>query len=350
MKRRSELASAFTRKRFWFAAALGVGVFYYTIKQADFQNLIDNVRNIDPFWTAMVVLCGVLSYLSIGAVLYCLLKNVGYDVPFSSAFKISLLSSTLNYLMAIGGLSGVAAKVYLLSREKIPPSKTLSISMVHGFLTNTVAVLFIYLGFFFMYSEYRLDRKELAIGWVILFVAFLLTWITIQTIVHEAFRKKLWNLICRIGSIIGRLLRRPTWFHEERADAFFENFNDSMNLIVKDGRRLLAPTGYAILDWALMFLCLKFSFLAVHYPIDNRSLLIGFSVGTFAGIFSLTPASIGVMEGSMAWAFSSMGKDFNSALLATLLYRVAYYFLPILVSTLFYKQFFPSSRQPKIDK
>jgi uncharacterized membrane protein YbhN (UPF0104 family) len=45
----------------------------------------------------------------------------------------------------------------------------------------------------------------------------------------------------------------------------------------------------------------------------------------------------------MAGCFYLMGLDYNRALLATLLYRVAYYYLPILISLFYYKQLFVST-------
>ena len=333
------------RKRFWLALALGLSVLVYTFKHADLKNLAANLQDIDQLWGMAAIIASGLSYLCIAAVLHRLLKNMGHAFPFSTSVRISLLSCTLNYLMAIGGLSGMAAKVYLLSREKVPPSSTLSISMVHGFLTNTVAVVLIYLGFFFLYSEYKMSVRELEVGFVILAVAFLLTWITIQTIIHESFRKKLWRFCYRVATAICNRLHHPRWIHQERAEVFFENFNESMNILVGKWRILLAPFAFALLDWLLMFGCLKCSFLAVHYPIDNRTLLVGFSVGIFTTIFSLTPAAIGLMEGSMAGSFYLMGLDYDRALIATMIYRFAYFFLPILVSLFFYKNLFSASAE-----
>ncbi len=338
-----------TRKRFWFAAVLGFSILFYTIRQADLKELVHNIGEIHLMWAAAMLLASILSYLCIGAALHSLLKNTGQQIPFFASLRISLISCTLNYLMAIGGLSGIAAKVYLLSRERIPPSKTLSISMVHGFLTNTVAVLFVYLGFFFLYSEYKLNAREMELGIIILVVAFLLTWITIQTIVHESFRKGLWRLIMRLAIFLSQKLKRTKWLNRERAENFFDNFNESMNLLLKNIRQLWTPAFFALLDWMLMFACLKLAFMAVHYPVDNSTLLVGFSVGIFAGLFSITPASIGLMEGSMAGAFFLMGLDYDLALLATLLYRLGYFFLPIMVSVFFYRHFFKTPVEKRSD-
>lgn len=335
----------FRKKRFWFAAALGLTIFMITLNRADLKKLGEGFQDINYYWAFSALLAGGASYLFIAAVLHRLLRGMHHPLPFADSFRIALVSTALNFVMAMGGLSGMAVKLYLLSRERVPPSSTLSISVVHGFLTNTVAVLFVYLGFFYLYSEYKLSVREIEVGFLVLGVAFLLTWLTIHSMASETFRRRLWQCLTFIFSWIGRKFGHPSWYQPERAERFFENFNRSMNLLVKDWRILRVPALFAVLDWVTMFLCLKASFLAVHYPVDNRSLLVGFSVGIFAGLFSITPASIGIMEGSMAGSFYLMGLDYDRALMATLIYRVVYYFLPLLVSFFFYKDFFVSSAE-----
>lgn len=329
-----------TRKRFWLAALLGIFILVYTVKHANLEKIVVNLQHVDILWAVLAVVTSWLSYICIAAVLHRLVASIGHKLSFSSSFKISLLSSAMNYVMAMGGLSGVAAKVYLLSRERIPPSNTLSISMIHGFLTNTVAVLFVYLGFFFLYSQYKMNELQMELGIAIMIIAFALTWITIQTIIHESFRKRFWSICFKIVLWFCSKIRRLC-INQERAEAFFENFNSSLNLIVRNARILIIPALLAGLDWLFMFLCLKLSFLSVGYEVSNRVLLVGFSAGIFATIFSLTPAAIGLMEGSMAGSFYLMGLDYDAALLATLIFRFAYYFLPIMVSFCFYRRFFP---------
>jgi uncharacterized protein (TIRG00374 family) len=246
--------------------------------------------------------------------------------------------------MSVAGLSGVAAKVYLLSREDIPPSNTLSVSIIHGFLTNTIAVLFIYLGFFYLYSQHQItERNQEVFGATVLLIAFLMTWVTIQTIVHEAFRKKVWKIGFKAVTAFCVRIGKSHWIKRERAEVFFENFNKSLNMIMRNRAILLTPASLALLDWIFMFLCLKFSFVAINYPVTNKVLMVGFSIGLFMSLFSLTPASIGLMEGSMAGSFYLMGLDYEFSLLAILIYRIAYYYAPIAVSILFLRHFFPVS-------
>lgn len=332
--------SVLLKKRFWFTAGIGLAVFYETLRRADFRKLLDNVQNIDPVWGVAVLAASALSYLCIAAVLHCLLRGMGFSLRFMVSSRIAFISATVNYIMAVGGLSGMAIKVYLLSRERVPASNTLSISIIHGFLTNTVAVVFVYLGFFYLYSEYKLSRRQVEVGIVVLLVAFVMTWVTVQIMVHPSFRLAMWRFARRLLAGLAERFPRSNWVQLGRADTFFNNFNESMSLIVGRGRSLLAPAIYALFDWLTMFFCLKFAFLAVHYPLDNRVLMVGFSVGIFSGLFSITPVSIGIMEGSMAGAFYLMGLDYDRALMATLIYRAAYFFLPLVLSLFFCQHFF----------
>jgi hypothetical protein len=337
------LTGLFRRKRFWLAAALGVTILIFTFQHANLPSFLNNLRNIRWGWASLVLACSTASYLFIGAVLHRLLQISNQPLRFSTVMQISLISCTLNYLMALGGLSGVAAKVYMLSKKRIPASKTLSISMVHGFLTNTVAIILIFFGFFFLYSKHKLSSRELGVGILILLFAFGMTWVTIQVIVDAGFRRRLWRVLIQVTMAVSRRLRHQHWVHPEKAEAFFVNFDNSIGLLSSNARMLLGPAGYGFLDWLCMFFTLKCAFLAANYPVSNQTLLVGFSVGIFASLFSLTPASLGIMEGSMAGSFYLMGCDYERALLATLVYRLVYFILPMFVSAFFYRQFFPSS-------
>ncbi|MGC9196173.1 MAG: lysylphosphatidylglycerol synthase transmembrane domain-containing protein [Syntrophobacteraceae bacterium] len=339
------MGSIATRKRFWIAGFVGLLILVYTFKQANFHRFLEHLGDMDPLWAAMVVVSAFLSYTCIAGVLKKLLSGISLSISFASCFKITLLANTLNSLMSVAGLSGVAAKVYLLSREDIPPSNTVSVSIIHGFLTNTIAVLFIYLGFFYLYSQHQItDRDQVLFGVVVLIVAFLLTFVTIQTIIHEGFRTRAWHLGTRVVTAFCQKVGKPNWIRRDRAQAFFQNFNDSLNMIMSNRGVLLAPATLALFDWIFMFLCLKFSFISIGYPVGNKILMVGFSIGLFTSMVSLTPASIGLMEASMAGAFHLMGLDYDLSLLAILIYRIAYYFIPIAVSMLFLKRFVPGTQ------
>lgn len=332
------------RIRFWVAGVFGLAVLAFVLYRADLPVLTRRLEEIKPMWALTAVGASALSYLFMGAVLFELLKNLEHALPLGTVLSISLVSCCVNYLMPFGGLGGLAIKVYLLSRQRIPPSRTLSISMVHGFLTNTVAVVLIYLGFFYLYGHAQLHAKQLGGAVVVLSAAFVLTWITLRILISPSFRRRAWDVSLRAAYRLAAFFKKPQWILPKKAEAFFHNFDESMTLMIQNTSRLTRPILYATLDWIFMFLCLKYAFKAVHCPISFRELSVGFSVGIFTGLFAVTPVSLGLMEGSMAGAFYLLGKDYNQALLAVLLYRLAYYWLPLALSFAVSRLVFPNLR------
>lgn len=332
------------RIRFWIAGCFGLALLAFVLFRADLPVLSQRMGEIHPMWALTAIGASAVSYVFMGAVLFELLKTLEYDLPVGTVLSISLVSCCVNYLMPIGGLSGLAIKVYLLSRQRIPPSRTLSISMVHGFLTNTVAVLLIYLGFFYLYGHAQIHARQLGAAVLVLSTALVFTWMTLQILISPSFRRRAWDVGVRGAHRVAKLFRKPSWIVPKKAEAFYQNFDESMTLMIQNRSRLSRPILYAALDWMFMFLCLRYSFQAVHCPISLRELAVGFSAGIFAGLFSITPVSLGLMEGSMAGAFYLLGKDYNQALLAVLLYRLAYYWLPLAVSFTLSRVMFPHLR------
>ncbi len=338
------------RKRVIVSMLVGLAVLIFVLSFADLHRLEKILTESDLTWLVMCVVASLLSYCCIAAVMYHILVVLKERLPFKDVFEIALLSCSVNYLVAFAGLSGLAAKIYMLARENVAPSKTLSVSILHGFLTNTIAVLFVFLGFYYSFSYIEMSAYELEFGILVLIIAFLLTWVTIKIMLDSSFRQKfytvgtmLWEKTTRFGVV------RRWKLNREKADEFFQSFDQGMRILVENVRNLWKPCLYAALDWGLMILCLELAFVAVGYPLSFKILIIGFSVNIFTSLFSVVPASLGIMEGAMAGSFALMGVSYESALAAVIIYRIAYYLIPMLISVFFYYRFFPRNEEVKTE-
>jgi uncharacterized membrane protein YbhN (UPF0104 family) len=61
-------------------------------------------------------------------------------------------------------------------------------------------------------------------------------------------------------------------------------------------------------------------------------IVAGFAIGMFFSIASLVPGGLGIMDGSMAAVFVTLGVQFEQAVVAILIFRAAYFGLPIVAS------------------
>ena len=93
---------------------------------------------------------------------------------------------------------------------------------------------------------------------------------------------------------------------------------------------------WILLDWVLTMTILWAAFRSVSYPISPGLVVIGFAVGVCLSLVSLVPGGLGVMESSMTAVYVKLGVPLERAVVAVLIFRVAYYVLPLLISLFFF--------------
>jgi len=113
---------------------------------------------------------------------------------------------------------------------------------------------------------------------------------------------------------------------------FQHNLNQGLEFLFARKSQIVAPACWILLDWALTLAILWSAFRAVNYPIGPGLVVVGFAVGICLSLVSLVPAGLGVMESSMTAVFVSLGVPLEPTVVAVLIFRVAYYLLPLLIS------------------
>jgi len=107
---------------------------------------------------------------------------------------------------------------------------------------------------------------------------------------------------------------------------------------------MAAPLIYIGIDWFLMLATLYAAFECVEHPVPMHVVVIGFSTGVFLSVINLVPGGIGIMEGSMAAVFSSLGVPLETAVVATVIFRASYYILPLALTLLFLRPMLAAGR------
>lgn len=311
--------------RLWISIPVGIFLLWLMLHHADVGLLLHHLQDLSILWVVISFICATISYLCIAGVLQALLVALQYKLRPIEIFNVALISTVANYAINIGGISGLAVKVYLLSKRNIHSSHTLSISLVHGFFTNTIALFFILVGFAVFYGHY-------SFGWgvwlLILITAVMFIWLGLF-IVNNSVRVSSLSLFMKIYRFISRHLKYLE--SESKAiESYFESFNHSMNLLVKNSKQLALASFYALADWLFMFACLKTAFLAVHCKAKIGILAIGFCISLFTSVIAIIPGGLGITEGSMVSVFYLLGLEYEKSLIGVLIYRMFYYFIPII--------------------
>ena len=131
------------------------------------------------------------------------------------------------------------------------------------------------------------------------------------------------------------------FFTHRDASRFVDSFNNTANeglySLRHSSSTILVILGLVLVDWFGTLTALYVCFRIIGLSVGPGVLILGYLTGRTAGAISFTPGGAGVQEASMAGIYSLLGEPFSSVLIAAVLFRLVYYFIPFGISLAFYR-------------
>lgn len=317
-----------------FVIALGLGASLAILAYLVFNHIGALWRisgHIEWRWFAVAVGCALASYVMVGLALAEILSLLGYELSFPELLGIALVSTTANYFVSSAGVSGFALKAHLLRRRGVPYGITVTASVLSSAILYIVLAAIIGQGLGYLILHLRGTKiaiMESALGLVVLLG------VAVPLLVFF-FNHKLRS---RIAFRLFHWLNHVVYFFSkseiprEDFQEFEEQLASGLENVRRKKLRLTKTIAYTCLDWGLAMTTLYFTFRAIGLILPVGHLSAGFTAGQAATLIPILPGGLGAVEGSMAAVFESLGLDWENALVAVLLYRLAYYFIPGLIS------------------
>lgn len=147
-----------------------------------------------------------------------------------------------------------------------------------------------------------------------------------------------YHLTRLLSLLIGFILVYLSFHLYQALLRFEETMTRGVSLVGKRPAVLTLLLFLALADWASTVFALWFCFYTLWHAISIGNLITGFSLGITAGFVSFIPGGLGVQEGSMAGLYALLGEPLETAILAAILFRMIYYFLPFFISLGFYRR------------
>jgi uncharacterized protein (TIRG00374 family) len=326
------------RRRVLFALALTVGLALVGLLVAltDGRELLRTAAGIRPVMLALPVVLTLLSYAAMSRSYQGIADAAQVRLPFRDWLRITFVSNTVNYLVTSAGLSGFAVRMYLLAQQGVPSGRAVLISLVQTFLTNFTLLLVILGGFVALVVNATLPHPAIVAASVAVcaFTAAL-AWAVVLVFNRRLRRRTLFFLANAAHVVLRKLV--PRWTPGRvRLWRFQHDLNNGLEFLLASKNKMTAPAFWILLDWALTVSILWSAFRAVNYSIAPGLVVVGFAVGICLSLVSLVPGGLGVMETSMTAVFVGLGVPAEPAVVAVLIFRVAYYILPLLASLFFF--------------
>ncbi len=304
-----------------------LGVFVLAM---DWRQAHHVLRQANWAWVSVALLFTVVSYACLSYGFLVASRMFDIQLSLGDLLQIGFISNVLNNLVSAGGAAGYSIRFIIMKKRGQTTADILAASVFHSYF-NTLALLSLLpLGLFHLLTTHPLSRREeigvsVALG-VALLVLALVTALVFSTVARTWIFRHLRTLLWRLA-------------HRDPAASLHEidiTLSRGLTAIRQRPAALLALLGLVAADWACSVITLGLCFRALGTALSPGVLVTGFAIGVAAGLVSMVPGGLGIQDGSMTGVYTLMGVPLEQAVLASVLFRVVYYFIPFLVSLVFY--------------
>ncbi|PIR15793.1 MAG: hypothetical protein COV48_12415 [Elusimicrobia bacterium CG11_big_fil_rev_8_21_14_0_20_64_6] len=312
------------------AAALGLLAW---VVGSNYAQVRDAAAGMSWGWASAALVCALLSQAMGGLALSSVLTSLGHPLGAATVLGISLVSTTANYIVSTGGVSGFALKAHLLHKRHVPIATTIVASALTAVILYAVLALILAQGLLTLAFRLQGSRVGLIEGVVGLGVLILAAGGLIVLFLDGRLRGKAARRVFHwTNQAAFRLSSKQ--IPAENFSAFERQMAQGLARIRHEHGRLTLAVAFTCLDWGFALISLWLCFKAVGDPLPVGPLSAVFAVGQGATLIPALPGGLGAAEGSMAALLVTLGYDGGRALVAALLYRAAYYLVPSLLSIL----------------
>jgi uncharacterized protein (TIRG00374 family) len=265
-----------------------------------------------------------LSYLAGSATFLVIMRIFKNRLGIAHLLNIGMVSMVLQNL--IGPPSGMSVRILLLGRHGVKNSEIVASSLLLSYFKNLFYFSLIPISLIWIVVSHPLPAFGAAT--ILLIIAVLIVLLVVASSI--AFYARLRAFVLRgIGRAWRKVIRRDIQKHLDQFSASLTLGTDNLRR-KKENRLPLAVT--IVVDVGTTMIALWFCFAALGIPVDPWALFTAFNFGITLTIISFIPGDIGVQEASMAGAFALFGVPFSQGVIAAVLFRVVYYFVPFILT------------------
>jgi uncharacterized protein (TIRG00374 family) len=274
--------------------------------------------------TAFSYLCISLSFARVS-------KLLGVQMTVRDLTLVGFVSTVLNHVVSSGGAAGYSVRFALMNRHDVGMRDVLAVSFLHFYLTSLVMIGMLPIGLLYLVQHAAISQGTAAL------LASLAGGVILATILATLLLFSI-RLRQRAIKLLVRIMRRFTR-HDPEASLmrFDETLAQGVHAMRKQPTSIVIILALVVIDWSASVTTLWLAFRSLGVTLLPGQAVTGFVIGIVTGVASMIPGGLGVQEGSMAGIFALLGISLDRAVLASVFFRVLYFFVPYLISLTLYR-------------
>jgi uncharacterized protein (TIRG00374 family) len=319
----------FLMRKFLVAVALLAGVLFVIWKMAEVQAIAVTLKQGDWRFLLLAFLLVGAWTVNIALSFRTIYRSLGLTETVANLLPIVAAAQFVNVIAPAGGMSGVVVFMTEARRRNYSPGKATIGAALYVLFDYAAFFCVLAVGLFVLFRRNTLNAGELIATGILIGVA-----IFISFLVYLGFHssEQLGNALSGLAHLVNRLLQpflHHNYLSEDRAKEFAQEAADGLSILRRDPKRVLLPLILAITKFGFLISIMLVSFLAFKVNVSPGTLIAGFSLGYLFMIVSPTPSGLGIVEGVLTLAFTSMYIPLGTAAVVALAYRGFTFWLPL---------------------
>lgn len=324
-------------RKFIFILVLFLAAAFVYLSFGELESILETLQHGNVWFILLAILIQFAWFLVMGFVYRSLYQVLNMD---GSLIRLSLLSAAATFVNIVAPTIGMSGMAYFISHavgNGRSVGKITVVTMLGIFLDYAAFLVVLTLGLIVLFRRNDLDPTELVASSVMFAVAagfgFLLY-------LGSRSADALGNALAWMARLVNRVVNpfiQRAYLSEERAYEFAHEMGDDLKSLPEKYHSLFLPLLYSLAGKALLMCVLVLIFMAFQVPFTAGTIIGGFAIAYLFLIITPTPAGVGIIEGVMPLALSSLRVPWSEAVVITLAYRGVTFWIPLAFGALAFR-------------
>jgi len=316
-------------QKFIFILILFLGAALVYLSFGELESILRTLQQGNFWFILLAVLIQFGWFLVAGLIFQSLYHVLGME---DTVYKFSLLAASATFINIVtpsAGVGGVAVFISEARRNGQSVGKVTVASMLYLFLDYLAFLFVLTLGLIVLFRRNDLGPTELAASGVMLAIAAGLGFLLyLGSRSASALGIALAKMARLVNRVVNSFIHRD-YLSEARAHKFAHEMASDLKSLPEKIHSLRIPLLYSFASKALLMGVLLSVFMAFQVPFSAGTIVGGFAISYLFLIVSPTPSGVGIVEGIMPLALTSLRVPWSEAVLITLAYRGITFWLPL---------------------
>jgi uncharacterized protein (TIRG00374 family) len=308
---------------------LGAGFVYLSF--GEIESIVETLQRGNLWLILLALLIQFGWFILAGSVIHALYRIVGLHETLKKMALLFAAGTFVGTVMPSGGMGAVAVFLSEARRNGQSTGKVTVASMLY-IITDYVAFLCVLaLGLIVLFRRNDLDATEILASGIMLSIAAALAFLLYLGSKSEV---RLGNALAGIARFLNRIVRpflQRDYLSESKMHNYAREMAKDLRSLPRQSRSLIKPFLFAFANKTLLMGVLTVIFIAFEVPFSAGTIIGGFSITYLFTVISPTPSGIGIVEGAMPLALSSLNVPWSQAVIVTLAYRGVTFWFPLSV-------------------